>query len=174
MTLRPEFKYDSDKLEKQLRFNFSIDIHTKESLINCAVEYALSWQSTEIELENLKRQYFEETAGINFLRQVLAQNNKSDLSQLAYVIEKHFKNPYFADLLKNAHKTSQSHKGSSGGTASQADNQNLRQEAYKYWKENIDPQLSGRAAAKILTKQIPMSEKTLASWVTKDFKNRKN
>ena len=46
-------------------------------------------------------------------------------------------------------------------------------DAYKYWLAYIDKNMTGRKAGKILAKQIPLKEGTLAGYVTKDFKTGK-
>jgi hypothetical protein len=51
--------------------------------------------------------------------------------------------------------------------ARHADTRRLQNEAFEYWKQNIDPNLSNDEAAAILIKQIPLKLRTLSSYVSK-------
>lgn len=164
-----------NKTEWLIDYKKSISNCSKERLIEIAASWASEAEFQQQQRLKLTKKFNSINAGLSFLPDLfsLPKTNKTGLLDWANEYDEHFKNPIIADILRRAHSKSKSHRAYLNGKKGNQDNDELREYAYQYWVKHIDPKLSGNKAAAILAKQVKVSERELAKYVTKDFKKRK-
>ncbi len=84
--------------ERVLRQNLSLNIHTKESLIDIAVHAAIEAERLGIELKKYRTGYIKLARAISFVKQALLFK-KSELSDIKEVLSQHFDNADIATFL---------------------------------------------------------------------------
>ncbi|MBC3832257.1 hypothetical protein H8K33_12095 [Undibacterium amnicola] len=164
-----------DKVQWLSNFKNSLSSLSNEKLIEIAASWASEAEFQQQQRLKLTKKFNSINAGLSFLPDLfnLPKTNKTGLLDWANEYDGHFKNPIIANILRSAHSKSKSHRAYLNGKKGNQENDKLREYAYQYWVEHIDPKLSGNKAAAILAKQVKVSERELAKYVTKDFKKRK-
>ncbi|MDB4873344.1 MAG: hypothetical protein JWL97_4348 [Gemmatimonadales bacterium] len=172
----PSYQDDPAEYERILRHNLSGSWHTKETLINCAVQCAIVRERLAIDLDRAEKKYFHETAGLGFLGQVFSMHEKNDLTQLAEIVEQHFGNSNLALLLRRAHTAIKKQQGSSGGGKKSSNDSDGKQsekafvkECWKAWQDEPSQYTSKAAfARKMLIECVLLtSPKVIEDWCRK-------
>ena len=166
--------FDSrSELELRLRANLANEMHSKESIINCAVNFAMELHDCEAELLAERLKHSKEKSGFEFLRQVLNLNRILELTELAEIIEHEFQNPILAAVIRKASEKIKKNTASKGGSKKLENDfdgkQKLKKLIHASWKNLTEGQKKYGYKAEFARSMLKIhtgltSQKVVESW----------